>query len=253
MEVSIKGRNVDDILNELGVIETRQIPFATSRTINALGWGITGYRGKRGYFPRILPKFIDRPRYKNPFYFEKSDKRNLTGYIRFKDQNSRVFQNSKVFPARYYRPQVFGGQREAKGHEKALRRMGILGSNEFTVPGKRMRLDRYGNLSGATYSKILADVLNVYTGGDDIGSGYGQRTTKRGKKRYFYDPNLRPRGIWVRQSRKVAYPALVFVTSAPQYKIRFPMEELGDRYITKNYRREFRKAMEYALKTARRR
>ena len=130
-------------------------------------------------------------------------------------------------PAAYYlETLVKGGQRSAKGYEKKLRALGILGDNEFTVPGKAMRLNRFGNLTAATYSKIIADVQGANVG---IQQGFGQSTTRRGRKGYFYSPNLRPRGIYVRQSKKRIVPALVFVNGAPTYKPRLDFYGIADK------------------------
>ena len=243
MDLVIKN-NVNEVLRELDATSRKQVPFATSLALNNMAWNLAGFRGKKGIMPRLLPKYIDRPRYKNPFAVEKATKRYLLAKVKFKDKGKRVF------PARYYYPQVYGGKREAKAFEKALRRMGILGGDEFAVPGKYMKLDRFGNLTGATYSKMLADVNQVWTGGNDIGAGFGQRTTKRGKKKYFYHHNLRPRGIWIRQNKMRAFPAVIFVKGAPSYRRRFPMQEIGEAYVNKHFDREFAKAFAYAQKTA---
>lgn len=246
MQISVKS-NIKQVQKEWTRLQKKQLPFATAVALTSTAWLIAGRRGKKGDLELDLPKYIDRPRKTNAFYAKKATKQSLTAEVRFKDSGRNP--GTQVYPASYYYAQVFGGPRRAKAHEKSLRRMGILGSNEFTVPGTGMMLNKFGNLTGGTYSKILADVNATYTGGDDIGSGFGQRTTKAKKKKYFYHPT-KPRGIWIRAGKRRAYPALMFIKQ-PQYKKRFPMQRLVDDAVDRRFTKEFRKAMAYALRTAR--
>ena len=126
-----------------------------------------------------------------------------------------------------------------------------LDGDEFTVPGKDMKLNSFGNLTGAMYSKILADVNNTDNSQyDDIQRGFGQRTTKTGKRKFFYHPNLRPRGIYMRSGRKNIILALIFV-KVPKYSKRFDFDGIVGKSAKKRFPIEFKRAMERALATAR--
>jgi len=149
-------------------------------------------------------------------------------------------------PAAYYlETQVKGGKRPAKGYEKKLRGLGILGGNEFTVPGRAMRLNRFGNLTAATYSKMIADIQGGNIG---ISQGYGRATTKRGKKRYFYHPNLRPRGIYFRKSKKRVVPALMFVNNAPAYRPRLDFYGIAQKTFLRHIDDELDAAIDFLSK-----
>ena len=101
------------------------------------------------------------------------------------------------------------------------------------------------------YSKILADVNNTDNSQyDDISRGFGQRTTKRGKKKFFYDPNKKPRGIYMRTGRNKFMLALAFVRQ-PRYKKRFDFDGIVGKSAKKRFPIEFKRAMERALATAR--
>lgn len=61
-------------------------------------------------------------------------------------------------PAQYLLPQAEGGTRRGKRSENLLRRAGILGPNEFWVPGQQAPLDTHGNLPPGVVTTILSDV-----------------------------------------------------------------------------------------------
>ena len=197
-------------------------------------------------------KYFDRPNpwTKRGFFFLPATKANRnTVTVGIKDDRAipgtgQKGGNPAVF---YLQPQVEGGQRNAKGIERKLRALGILGPNEFVVPGTGARRNRYGNIPRAQYSKLLADVQGANVG---FAQGFGQATTTVGRKRYFYNPNLRPRGIWERYGRggRKVRPFLVFVKRAPVYKKRFPFNEIVertfDRYLDEQFEIAFQRGLQ---------
>lgn len=248
--ISVKA-DIKEVERYLTRIEKKQLPFAAALSLTK-----TAQHVQKKTIPRILSRIFDRPtRFTlRGFYVIPAKKTNLTAVVQIKDGVTRQpGRGGKIgTPAfNYLKPQIEGGRRRAKSHEKQLRRMGILGPDEYTVPGEEMRLNKFGNLTGATYSKILADVNQTSrVGGDDIQQGFGQRTTKRGKKRYFYHPNLKPRGIYVRTGRRTLKVALLFI-KAPGYQKRFDFHGISNRAARKRWPIEFRKAMQRAIATAR--
>lgn len=238
-------------------IERKQLPFAKALSLTRTAEYIAGtgriYKN-RGVMQRVLPKIFDRPtRWTlQGFYIEPASKsrRKFFSVVHIKDGSSLTpGRGGKLgTPAfAYLGVQQSGGNRSAKSTEKKLRILGILGDDEVTVPGDAMRLNRYGNLSGSIYSKILADVQNQQFG---ISQGFGQRTTRRGGKDYFYDPNLRPRGIYRRTSRRRLIVALLFIKN-PIYTPRFDFQGISRRAANKRLPIEFRRALAKALATAR--
>jgi len=252
MAFSVRA-DVKEVNKFLTSLERKQVPFSTRLALRN-----TAYQIAKKDIPRVLPVVFDRPTRwtKNAFYsYQPKGEKVLDAYVNIKDggSNQPGRGGRPGTPGfKYLRFQMVGGTRRAKSHEKQLRRLGILGANEYTVPGDAMRLNRFGNLTAATYAKILADVQakNYST---PAASRYdvtaGQATLKRGKKRYFYDPNLKPRGIYLRKSRKRLVLALLFVKT-PFYRARFKFSDIAERRARRRFPVEFRKAMRRAIETA---
>ena len=247
--ISVKA-DIKEVEKYLTRIERKQIPFATALSLTK-----TAQHVKSKTLVRIFPRIFDRPTKwiapsKSPtskrggFYIKPATKRDYTAGVFIKDEEWGKI-GTPAFNV--LKPQIEGGRRKSKSHEKKLRALGILGDDEYTVPGDAMRLDRFGNLTRATYSKILADVQGSNVG---FAQGFGQATTKRGKKQYFYSPNLKPRGIYRRISRRRLVVALLFIR-APRYKSRFDFIGISTRAARKRWPIEFQKALDRALKTAR--
>jgi len=250
--ISVKG-DVSEITRWLTTIERKQIPFATRLALRDTADHIA-----RDVMPRKMESIFDRPTRwtKNAFYsYQPRGKENLVAYVNIKDGGSRFpTRGGKIGTPAFNYLRVFipgsksaGRRANAKSHEKKLRRLGILGTDEYTVPGKDMRLDRFGNITGRTYSKILADVQGADVG---IAQGFGQATTKKGKKRFFYHPNLRPRGIYERTCRKKIRVALLFVKS-PRYTPRFDKDAIAAKEARRFFPGRMRLRLQQALRTAR--
>ena len=59
-------------------------------------------------------------------------------------------------PSRYYlKPQIYGGKRYRKRTEHLLSNAGILPRDMYVVPGKGVRLNRYGNMTSGQIQKML--------------------------------------------------------------------------------------------------
>lgn len=191
-------------------------------------------------------KYFDRPTRwtKRGFFFLPATKaNNNTVTVGIKDERALpgLAQQKGGNPAVFYlQPNVEGGQRNAKGIEKKLRATGVLGPNEYTVPGSGVRLNRYGNIPRATLSRMIAEIGQAR----GFGNTLGQATTRRGGRRFFYDPNLRPRAIWQRYGRggRRARPFLLFVKRPPQYRKRFPFNDIVERTFDRHLDNEFEKA-----------
>jgi len=166
----------------------------------------------------------------NALVVKPATKRDLVAEVYFKDGFG------KSIPAwRYLGPQVEGGARVHKAHEKRLIRQGLMKPDEFAVPGKGAKLNAYGNLSGSTIERILSQL-----GAAEQFSGYQANATnsRRSKAKrtkhgsYFVlrpgaggraDRNVAP-GIYLRVGLKEMVPVIMFVR-APRYKKRFPFYE----------------------------
>lgn len=157
---------------------------------------------------------------------------------------------------RYLGPEVEGGERSHKSHEKRLIRAGLMHTGEFAVPGPGIKLDAFGNIPGSTLELILSQVDAA-----EQFAGYTANATKKtlkrrrqkGLGRYFY---LRPDAHGARAARAVApgiyyragardmVPVILFV-KAPRYSKRFPFHEVAkdtsDARLWKNAQAGFEK------------
>lgn len=145
--------------------------------------------------------------------------------------------------AKYLSAQIEGGARAAKSSERKLRDAGILKSDQFIVPGKGIRLNKYGNIPG---SKIV-QILSAVSAFDE--TGYLMNISKASKKRnpsrskYFVvkegnKSKLHP-GIYERLSNSVK-PVLMFVRM-PKYSKRFAFFELSEKYYNQKLKSNINK------------
>lgn len=180
-----------------------------------------------------MSKVFDRPsRFTlNSLYVQAAKKTELVAMVYPKEGFGSV-------PAwRYLGPQIEGGKRAHKAHEKRLIRAGHMKSDEFAVPGKGAKLDQYGNLSGSTIERILSQLQAA-----EQFAGYKANETSRSRARnkkkktgrYFVlrpDAAGRARGgvapgIYYRQGLREIVPVIMFV-KAPSYRKRFPFYEIA--------------------------
>ncbi|KRR16868.1 hypothetical protein [Bradyrhizobium retamae] len=179
----------------------------------------------------VMKTVFDRPsRFTlNALYMKPATKRDLVAMVYFKEGFGSI-------PAwRYLGPQVDGGKRQHKAHEKRLIRAGHMKPDEFAVPGAGAKLDKYGNLSGATIERILSHVqaAEQFAGYQANATNSRRSRAKRKKSGTYFvlrpDGTGRGRGsvapgIYLRQNLTQIVPVVMFV-KAPHYKKRFPFYE----------------------------
>lgn len=195
------------------------------------------------------PQKIDRP---TPFtlnstFVKFASPRKLESSVGFKD-----FASKGTPAAKYLQPIVKGQPRNAKRSEVALRRAGVLRSNEFIVPTGvyPLRLNQYGNLSGGKYTQVLSRLKALgeqgYTGNVSR-SGRSQR--KRAQLDYFVGrPGGLPRGIYARVGRKKrGFHTVFYITRQPTYQATFPIDKILINTWQSNFPVQMRKAIEAEL------
>ena len=212
---------------------------------------------------------IDRP---TPFtlnstFVKFASPRRLESSVGFKD-----FASKGTPAAKYLQPIVKGQPRNAKRSEMALRRAGVLRSNEFIVPTGvyPLRLNQYGNLSGGTYTQVLSRLRALgeqgYSGNVSQ-SGRSQR--KRSARDYFVgQPGGLPRGIYARVGRRPSgkggkgskkggrpvttrlpsgFHTAFYITRQPNYQVTFPVDKILINTWQNNFPVQMRKAIEAEL------
>jgi hypothetical protein len=218
-----------DVMRALRHLATDDAPIVTAYALTKTAQDI-----KDAEFTSMASVF-DRPtRFTlNALYLKPATKRDLVAEVYFKEGFGSV-------PAwRYLGPQVEGGPRVHKAHERRLIRAGLMTSSEFAVPGQGIKLDQSGNIPGGTIERILSQL-----GAAEQKAGYQANQTtksrararKKGVGRYFV---LRPgaggrgdrnvaSGIYYREGLRELVPVIMFVR-APRYQKRFPFYEVAER------------------------
>jgi hypothetical protein len=168
-------------------------------------------------------------------------------------------------PAKYLEPLVRGGPRRKKRFERALEAAGILGRNEFTVPGKGARLNQYGNMSAGQIVQILSG-LKAFSETGFIANrssrpgarknartkGYfvarRGRLTERGRER---GSSRLPEGIWQNYGNRKIRPLLLFVRP-PRYQPILKFRQVAEQVFRSDFSKEFSQALRQSLRTAKR-
>lgn len=220
--------DTSDVMRAISDLAEKDAPFVTAYALTKTGQDI------RDAELVSMKDVFDRPtRFTlNSLFLKPATKTDLVAEVFFKEGFGSI-------PAwRYLGPQVEGGARAHKSHEKRLIAAGHMRSDEFAVPGKGVKLDQFGNIPGSTIERILSQLQAAG------GSGYQANATnsarskaKRRSSQYFV---LRPGSNSVRANRQVApgiyyrqgttgmVPVIMFVR-APRYQKRFPFYEIAER------------------------
>lgn len=238
--------NIERLTKRLSDLEKRQLPFATSKALNATAQVI------KAEIRKAIPRVFDRPTpfTLNSLYLSAATKRNLFSEVWLKD-----FASKGTPAVKYLAPEVYGGPRRQKRSERALERAGLLPSGMFWAPGSGARLDKYGNITGGRITQILS-TLKAFS---EV--GYAANITERSKKR-----NKRPRsyfvakpaggrlplGVYERYGSKQRNirPVLIFVRQ-PTYRQRLPFFKIARDVYRREFNQQFAKTWKEALVTAR--
>jgi len=160
----------------------KQIPFAMAKALT-----LTAIQAQTDIVQAMMQVF-DRPTpyALNSTYVIPATKDRLESFVQLKDSAA------KGTPAiKFLDPEVFGGERNPKRGEKVLQRMGALASGSFIAPGAGLKLDRYGNISAGTMTKVLSAV--------QANPDYYQNVTQKSRKRFCFC--LRARAIRLRSGQ----------------------------------------------------
>lgn len=214
----------DTFARGVSEIERENIPFVTAYALTKTAQDVEAAEVEG------MGSAFDRPtRFTlNALQVTPATKRDLRAAVTFK-------QGFGSIPAsRYLGPEVEGGGRVHKSHERALVRAGVMGSNEYAVPSKLAPLDGNGNMKGAMISRILVDVMaNPDTRSNSTGKTRA-RARRRGRGIYFVvrgRPNM-PDGIYFRLGMRDIRPMLLFVRQ-PTYSKRLPFYETASDVVSR--------------------
>lgn len=252
--ISVKS-DIDAVLDQLGTAAPRAIEIATQRALIGAGREVKDAEVKE------MQRVFDRPtRWTLNSFQVTLDKARMEARVEIKDGYWYRADN-------YLQTQIEGGGRKHKAFETALRRVGVLPTGWFVVPGQKAALDGFGNISVGQIRQILSwfDAAEMVAGStQNMGEKGRERRRKGTKKRRGFEyfvahPGSRVgRGSWKngrRQNlqpgvyRRTAFgfgsaiePILIFVQRAT-YKPRFDFYGVAQRTID----REFKPRLDAAL------
>jgi len=233
VELEVKG-----LTKHLNDIQKKQIPFATKRTLDKLAWRVKKEEQKemRRIFDRPTPFTL------NSLYTKNAKKTHLVSYVWLKADAL------KGTPAiNYLGPHIFNGPRRQKGVEKLLTARGILPRGNYVVPGKRARLDKYGNISKGQLNQILS-----YSGAQRDRAQNTKRGRRGTKARFIVlkKKGSLPGGIWSIHPGNLTRPVLIFVRKVWYKRLKWDYFGVANRTIGKHFKPEFEKAFDEAMRTA---
>lgn len=242
----------EQVMDALG----RQGPFVVARTLTLstkdAQQAIRKEMGRR--FDQPTPYTLRALRIKP------ATKRNPSAYVWVKD---RLEAGKGTAPENYLLPQVEGGARKHKRHEKALQRMGILPQGWYTVPAKGAPVDRFGNLQRSEYVRILSWFQAFGEQGYRANSTAKTRdrkkrgTKKRRGQAYFAitprSPSALQPGIYRRERFAFGWgikPVLIFTPSV-SYGRRLDFYGVARKTTERVLGDHFRDSIQLAMRTAR--
>lgn len=232
--IRIVAKGFKEAKKELARIE-KQIPYATARALT-----FTAKAAKQDIESEMRSVF-DRPtRWTlNSLYLEAARKDKLQARVGVKGDATRGDP-----PTKWLTPEVHGGTRSPKPSERALRQRGLLPPGKYVLPGKGMKLDSFGNVSGPRMKSIL----------ERIGLKPQQEDGKPKNRRsvFVIRRGNQPIGIAERTGKGADKMSVILAFGRrPTYKRRLDFYRIADKAIAVNLNREMKKALAHALRTAR--
>lgn len=230
--------NLQEIERQLRFMQN-QIPFAASLAINK-----TAQVVKKDLSAATYTSFKAPTNYTvGGFFLKPATKTDLSSMVWVKDDGS-----SGVPAINFVGPNIFGGNRHLKSHEKKLRSMGILGGQYFALPaqGAFGLLDQYGNLRKGLIKEMMASfgVLRPSRRSGDLEPVGRQRP-------YFVEyVNHVAQGIF-RASGSGVQPILWFTHKQPVYKVRFDFGKIAKQSVDDNLQAQTLLAIQQAIQSAR--
>ena len=258
MQVETKG--LDQLFKSLDDFEKSQFLYAAARAITKTGQDV------KDALIKEMSRVFDRPTpyTLNSLYLRPAKKNDLSAFIYPKDAG--VFFGMGTPAKKFLYPEIEGGPRHVKRFERALQARDILPTGMYVTPGAAADLDIYGNISAGQIRQILS-----FFGAAEMTMGYTANMAEKDKAKlakgtkkkrgfaYFVSngrggsPSRLPYGIYKRTGfawGSAIKPILLFVRK-PSYKSLFKFFEIGQKVSGETFSKNFREAMDEALRTAR--
>lgn len=188
----------------------------------------------RDHLKAVTPRYVDRPTKwtTNAVFVQPAKPGNLAARFGFKDTAVKGTPAAK-----YLQPMVAGQPRALKRSERALQATGVLRGYEYITPADvhPLRLNAYGNLTGATYTQVLSRLGGLREQGS-LGNVSGARRSQRKRRESDYfvgEPGGLPRGIYARVGPRPrngglarGFHTVFYITRQPRYQATFPVQQI---------------------------
>lgn len=203
---------------------------------------------------REMAAKTDRP---TPFFLKSTfvqpaTKQRLMARVGLKDQ---IFGKNGIAAADRFGHHFQGGGRAPKALERYLRRVGLLGNDEFIVPGAGARLDAFGNMSRGQVQQAMSQLrlgLDPYSWSSD--SRRSKRNVKKAGRIFWAHGNTRDghlkRGAYIDMGPPVGLRPLLVIVRSPSYQRRFDLPRMAANTIAKTWKNNLNASLIEAFNTA---
>lgn len=226
INISITMTGLEQVQKQLDTLQ-KQLPYIAARSATTVARQVQQGLSKQ------MTSIFDKPTpfIQNSLFVTPATKSTLIATVAFKDR----MPNGNA-PEKYIKEHIAGGKRNMKPFERRLVSQGVLPAGMKVVPGREVRVDRFGNMS----RKLMTDVLHAVSKKQDARSKYfiADRTSHLAQ------------GVWERLAKRHIRPVMLFVNAA-EYQRRFHFYELGKEFAYDAFPQAFNTALEQALATAR--
>lgn len=227
MQFDIRS-NAAEVSRWLDDAQKKQIPFAT-----VLAMTLTA-RDVRTAEISVMERVFNRPTpyALNALKVTPATKQTMIASVAFKEFGGGT-------PAkRFLNPEVHGGPRSQKSHEKQLQP--LMRGFGYVVPGRAAERDAYGNMKGSEIKRIISQ-LKVST--DPMQNATKSGRSKRARKHNAF---FILRNMVMQRTGAGIKPVLVFV-KAPRYRKRFPFYETAASVVADKFKRNFEAAFQRSM------
>ena len=210
----------DEVVKDLNKLEKKHLPTALKDGIN-----ITAQDVKKAEIKKMKRVFDKPTRFTlNSIYIIPARKGFYFAFVGVKgDQDS------------YLSPQIYGGRRRLKRSEASLQRRHKMTKGLHIVPGRAIKLNKFGNITRGKMTQIMSVVGGHYD--------KSQNTTERSKKRNRALPNLFVANRWNRRTRHLQpgiyqrvgrqIKLILIYAKESKYVVRFKFFDVAQKVIDK--------------------
>lgn len=244
IEVKLTTLNLEEVRGQLRKLADREIPFAISYGVNLAAKDV-----KAGIVKK-MPQIFNKP---VPFTLGSlgmwpGNKTRPAATVGFREWAG------KGTPAvKYLQAQVYGGKRRPKKYEVALRRKGIIGANQVTIPDTAFR-DQFGNVRRGDIVRMMSSLQTFTEAGFQANAAIG---SFRAREFFAFKRDNIHITIYKRigksrgKNKKRQIVPFLHVIDEPNYPILFEFDKIAYSIFDSVYIRRFEEAINHTILTRR--